>query len=418
MERMLISHNRHWEAPYEVGYQRKYTAELLESLTKKHITVLRGIRRSGKSTLMKIMINHLRTSTASGEILYLNLDDPYFMPVSKEPDKLYEVITLAEKLTQKKIKYLFLDEVQAVDGWERFVKAAYDTDMFAKIVLTGSNSMLLGTGLAKLLSGRYIDTQIYPLCFSEILDISGITDRMALIKQLPKVLSILEEILKYGSFPEVYSAEEDDKRAILASYYETILLKDCVSLGGIRDYKSFKELSYYLLANMTSLYSYTSLSKALGIHDKTIKEYIGHIEHSYLAYELTQFAFSLKEQVNSKRKLYYADNGFYRLAFDFSPNKGRLFENLVASELTKYGYELYHFNSNSECDFIAKKGNDLYAVQACYELNDINRAREVKSLSTLPFKTNGKFIVTYNQTETTGDIRVIPFWDFFTDVVI
>ncbi|WP_277656198.1 ATP-binding protein [Seleniivibrio woodruffii] len=413
MERMLTTHNRHWEESYKIKYQRKYTAELLNSLTKKHITVLRGIRRSGKSTLMKIMINHLIASVSPREILYLNLDDPFFMPVSKDPEKLYDVITIAEKLTQQKIKYLFLDEVQAVDGWEKFVKTAYDTDAFNKIVLTGSNSMLLGSGLAKLLSGRYIDTQIYPLGFSEILKINGIESRMDIIKKLPEVLRITDGMLKYGSFPEVYDAEEDDKRSILSAYYETILLKDCVSLGEIRDYKSFKELSYYLLANMTSLYSYLSLSKALGIHDKSVKEYIGHMENSYLAYELKQFAFSLKEQANSKKKLYYADNGFYRLAFDFSPNKGRLFENLAATELIKCGYELFHFNTDTECDFIARKDGQLLAFQVCYELNDSNRGRELKSLSALPFGVGGKYIITYNQTDTAEDVSILPFWDFF-----
>jgi predicted AAA+ superfamily ATPase len=415
MERMLLTHNRHWTKPYDVKYSRKYTAQLIAGLKKKQISVLRGIRRSGKSTLMRIMINHLAASSDPKEILYINLDDPFFVPLSGEPEKLYEVITLAEKITQRKIRYLFLDEVQAVEGWERFVKVSYDTDAFDKIVLTGSNSVLLGTGLAKLLSGRYTDTQIYPLSYSEILDIMGVSSKLELLGRLPEVLMAVDGMIRDGSFPEVFSVKDDEKRELIASYYDTLLLKDCVALGAVRDVKSFKELSHYLLTNMTSLYSYSSAAKAVGINDKSVKEYIGLIENSYLGYELKQFSFSLKEQTNTKKKMYFADNGFYRLAFDFSANTGRLFENLTACELVKNGYELFHYNTQTECDFIAVKDRKFYAVQVCYELNAMNRNRELRSLSNLPFKVDKKVVITYNQTEKVEDIDISPFWDFFAE---
>lgn len=415
MDKVLLNQNRHWFKEYDIAFERDCAEKLKKYMSLQNILVLQGIRRSGKSTLMKILINHLtrETDTDSKEILYLNLDDPYFIEISKEPSKLNGVVLEAEKLTQKKIKYLFLDEVQSVTNWEKYVKTAYDNTLFKKIIITGSNSSLLDGGLAKLLSGRYISAYVYPLSFSEIIKINNIRNNIELSDKLPFVLSLIDSMMKYGSFPEVYKTDKEFKRDIIAAYYETILLKDCAAEGGIRDIKSFKELTHYLLTNMTALYSYSSLSKAVGLHDKSAKEYIGLIENAYLGYEVKQFSFSLKVQNSNKKKLYYADNGFYRLAFDFSRNIGKLFENLVFTELIKAGYEIFHHNDNAECDFILKKDNELTAVQVCYELNANNRQRELKALSNLSFDVTNKYIITYNNKETIENIKVLPFYNFF-----
>ncbi len=182
----------------------------------------------------------------------------------------------------------------------------------------------------------------------------------------------------------------------------------------LRDVKSFKELSFYLLSNITSLYSYSSLGKAVGINDKSAKEYLSYLEESYLCTELKQFSFSLKEQQNAKKKVYFNDNGFVSLSFKFSSNWGKLLENLVLTELIKDGYEVYFYNKNFECNFIAKKEGKIIAIQVCYELNDENRKREFNGLKKLPFEPDEKLILTYNQDEELEDIRIIPFWEFFS----
>ena len=342
------------------------------------------------------------------------MDDPFFIQYSNNPTVFYNIIQNAEKLTQKKFRYLFLDEVQIIEGWESYVKSVYDSEIFDKIFVTGSNSSFLNGSLSTLLSGRYISDQVYPLSFSEILKIEGINDTLTLYENLPKVLNIIDDMLRYGSFIEVYEAKKDFKRDILKTYYDTILLKDCVANGGIRDVKSFKELSVYLLSNISSLYSYSSLSKALGINDKSVKEYISYLEDSFLFSEIKLFSYSLKEQTNNKKKIYISDNGFLELSFSFSSNYGKLLENLVFSELQKKGYEIYFYNKNFECDFIVKKDKKLLAVQVCYELSEFNKNREIKALKKLPFEVEEKIIITYNQKETIDkDIKVIPFWEFF-----
>ena len=413
MEKVILSQNKHWNKPYLELYNREIFSDLVKKLDVKHIQVLQGIRRSGKSTLFKLLINHLSLEIDPQEILYVNLDDPFFIPYSDDATKLHDVIQTAQKLTQKKITYLFLDEVQAINGWERYVKSVYDNEAFKKIFITGSNSSLLNGDLATLLTGRYLATKVYPFSLKEILKINDITTYMQLVEHSPKVLNIVDNMIKYGSFVEIYDNEEEFKREILSSYYDTILLKDCVTNNAIRDVKSFKELSFYLLSNVTSLYSYNSLAKAIDINDKSAKEYVSYLENSYLIDELKHYSYSLKEQNNSKKKIYSNDNGFLSLSYSFSENSGQLLENLVYTELIKDGYEVYFYNKTFECDFIAIKEGKRIAIQVCYELHDQNRKREMGGLTKLPIEVDSKYIITYNQSDTFDSIQVVKFWEYF-----
>ncbi|MCD6272387.1 MAG: ATP-binding protein [Deltaproteobacteria bacterium] len=419
MDKILISHNKHWNKKYTSLYKRDLFQKLVKNLSIKHIQVLQGIRRSGKSTLFKLLINHCMTLSNPKEILYINLEDPFFINYSNDPAKLYGIVETAQKLTGKKIKYLFLDEVQAIAGWEKYVKVVYDNEEFEKIFVTGSNSSLLNSEFARLLTGRYMSDMVYPLSFSEILSINGIVSYFELIENRPKVLGIVDTMLKYGSFVEVFDNEDEFKRDIISTYYDTIILKDCVTINAIRDIKSFKELSYYLVSNITSLYSYNSLAKAVGIHDKSSKEYVQYLQDAYLLSELKQFCYSLKEQQKNKKKPYLIDNGFINLSFKFSLNSGAVLENLVFSELHKLKKELYFYNKGFECDFIIKNDDNTFeAIQVCYELNDQNQKRETGGLKKIEkfIKVAAKTIITYNQEETIEDIKIVPFWKFFSKV--
>lgn len=413
MNNVLISQNKHWDYSYKNLYERDVFEKLLLNLQTKQIQVLQGIRRSGKSSLFKLMINHLSQNIDPQEILYINLDDPFFTKYSNDPKSFYEILQTAKKLTQKEIKYLFLDEVQAIKGWEKYVKSVYDSNEFEKIFIAGSNSSLLNGEFATLLTGRYISTKVYPLSFHEILNINGIKSFLELNKQLPKVLKLVDDMMNYGSFVEVYQLQDDLKREVLSSYYDTILLKDCIANNQIRDIKGFKELSFYALSNLTSLYSYSSLAKAVKLNDKSVKEYIQALEDCYLFNELKLFSYSLKEQINNKKKPYLCDNGFMNLGYSFSSNHGKLLENLVFSELQKQGYEIYFYNKDIECDFIVKKGDRTIAIQVCYELNEQNKTREINGIKKLPFHVDERYIITYNHKDTIDDINIVSFWEFF-----
>ena len=418
MEKLLISHNRHWIKKYSDLYPRDLFNKLIKKMDLKHIQILQGIRRSGKSTMFKILINYLMKSTDAKEILFINFDDPFFIKYGNEPEKLYEIVETARKLTGKTIKYFFLDEVQAIVGWEHYVKVVYDNNEFKKIFITGSNSSLLNSQFATLLTGRYLFDMVYPLSFSEILKIKGLkSSSLKLIEEKPKVLGIVDDMLKHGSYVEVFESDEEFKREIIATYYDAIILKDCVTNNKIRDIKTFKELSYYLISNVASLYSYNSLSKAIGIHDKSVKEYVQYLQSAYLLFELKQFSYSIKEQQNNRKKPYVIDNGFINLSFKFSSNKGTLLENLVFSELHKLNKSLFFYNKGFECDFIIQNDdNTLEAIQVCYELNEQNEKREISSLKKIEkiLQITKKTVITYNQEKYIDEIKVVPFWKYFS----
>ena len=419
MEKAIISHNRHWRnEQYQNLFYRDIAHKLISRLEYKEIEVLQGIRRSGKSTIFKIVINHLMQTVDPKSILYINFDDPYFSELWSEPKKLYGLLELSEKINGQKPLYIFFDEIQNIEMWEKFIKAIYDNEVVKKIFVTGSNSSLLSSEYAVSLSGRYIKTTVYPLSLREIYKIEKIDSYFELLDNTPKVLNIVDKMMEYGSFAEVYKKEDNEyKRELILNYYETIILKDCVANHGIREVKQFKELTKYLISNGASLYAYNSISKAININENSVKNYIYVLEDSYLYSELKQFSYSLKGQLRAKKKGYLIDNSFLgNISFRFARNQGKLFENLVYSELQKKNYELYIFNDGSfECDFIIKQKSELIAIQVCYELHDGNREREFKGLSDVSkkIKISKKILLTYNQEENFEGIEVVPFWKYF-----
>jgi len=182
-------------------------------------------------------------------ILYLNLDDPYFSELYSNSKHLYKILEMSEKITGTKVKYLFLDEVQNVKDWEKFVKSIYDNEIVKKIFITGSNSSLLDGEYATLLSGRYIQDMVTTPSFSEILNIKGIVSRFDLIDRKVEALKIVDEIMRFGSFFEVLK-EPIYKREIILSYFETIIFKDCIANNNLRDAKTFKEVVNFLVLNI------------------------------------------------------------------------------------------------------------------------------------------------------------------------
>ena len=418
MQNAILLHNQHWQnKDFNIIIKRHLLNKLLKFHLTKEIQIITGLRRSGKSSLLKLYINELIKTENPKSILFINFDDPNFSEIYQNPEKIYTIVETAEKLTQTKIKYLFLDEIQSAIGWEKYIKSVYDAERFKKICITGSNSKLLLGNYSSLLSGRYIVSQMYPLSLTEILNHYNFLDNLTILQNKPQVLNLLENCLKHGTFPEiVLKNNEQIKHEILTNYYDSILIKDCVINKNIRDHKSFKELAFYIFNNLAVLYSYNSLSKATGINDVSVKEYINAMQEAFLIYEISQFSFKIKKQLKSKRKLYSIDNGLITAtSLNFSENKGKLFENFVFSELLKSGYNnIFLYNENKECDFILKKEKQLIAIQATFELNKKNREREINGLISVQkkFQISKLYIVTLSQSETTNNnISIIPIYE-------
>lgn len=416
MERAIINQNPHWGAnEYKNLHERQFFDSLKSNLQVKHIQVLTGIRRSGKSSAFRMLVNELMKYEDPKSILMLNMDDPLYYDIWDKPGNLYNIVDLSEKITGIKTKYLFIDEAQAVLGWETYVKSAYDSGLFTKIFVTGSNSSFLNNQHSTLLSGRYLEEKIYPYTFSEIFYQNNIHSLFDAVSQVPLVLRLLDNCLEWGCFPEITSLNNAElKSNLLKSYFESIIMKDCISRYQIADVATFKKLLLYCVSNAGSVFSYKSLATATGTNENTAKKYINILHDSHIISDLSNFAFSLKDNVRKSHKIYVADNGITNaVSYRFWDNKAKLFEGFVFNELQKCQYdEITFVNTNGECDFVIKDKFEYHAIQVCYELTPENTGREVGGFAIVEkeITLSSKTIITYNQTDQINDISVIPIW--------
>ncbi|MBC5620442.1 ATP-binding protein [Butyricimonas hominis] len=418
MEKTLIRQNPQWSnIDFKDLCNRDIMANLLKKKNLRHVQILTGVRRCGKSTIFKLLINDLLATGIEGkEILVLNLDDPQFIPFWDSSSKLFSVIENAEKLTGIKVKYLFLDEVQHIQDWELFVKSVYDSNLFTKIYITGSNSNLLQNRFSALLSGRYFENEVRPFSLSEVLRAKGFSTLLDCYHNTPDVLRIVDSVLLYGSFPEIVLSDVDEniKLELLKSYFDSIVQKDCIIYNNIRDTYLFYRLVNYLLQYVGNRFSIPTVAKALKSNENTILTYLNYLCDSYICSDVRNFSYSLKETNRSQHKCYCIDNGLIVAnVFRYSPQSGNALENLVYNELKNKGYENISFdNSKTECDFIAYKDGEAHCFQVCYELNEMNRMRELKGFVTDVVSLKSKTLITYNQKDICDDIKVVPIWEW------
>jgi predicted AAA+ superfamily ATPase len=420
MENVIIQQNPHWTGQkYTELFHRTAFENLLKKCETKHIQVLTGIRRCGKSSIFRLLINELMNTVNSKSILFLNMDDPMYYMAWSNPSALYAIVETAEKITAEKVHYLFLDEIQSVQGWEHYVKSVYDSQVFRKIFVTGSNSSLLQNDFSTLLSGRYFSDEIYPYSLKEILSINGISDKYTLIKEKSKVLRILDDCIEYGCFPEIKSLNDNKMRKeLLKSYFDSIVLKDCVSRHPVADIPAFKKMLLYLMSNIGTLYSYNSLGKAIDSNENTVKKYLNILADCYILSDVTNFSLSQKATVRNLHKVYSVDNGLINaVSYRFFDNVATLFENFVFNEFQKQKNEEITFANNlGECDFVVKNGFEYQAFQVCYQLTPTNQKREYAGFDKISeqLKLKRKIILTYNQEEQIEDIELIPAWKYFS----
>ena len=418
MEQTIINQNPHWTGKkYPNLQQRTLFNSLKTNLQTRHIQILTGIRRSGKSSLFALLINELIKDNKPKSILKLNLDNPLFFEMWDNPASLYKLIETAEKITGEKIKYLFLDEVQAVNDWETFVKSVYDTENYQKIFVTGSNASFLQNKYSSFLSGRYLDNTVFPYSFCEILNNNNIQTYFDLAGNAPKIFQMLDACLEWGCFPEIVSTKNKEiKTSLLNSYFDSIIMKDCISRYQIADVATFKKLLLYAISNIGAIFSYKSLATAVGTNENTAKKYINILNDSYIISNVSNFSYSLKENVRNSHKLYVADNGIINaVSYRFWDNKSKLFENFIFNELQKRQYDEITFASHvGECDFVVKKGFEYQAIQVCYELTPNNSKREFCGFVEIEkdVRLSKKTIVTYNQERQEKDIEVVPAWKY------
>jgi len=369
------------------------------------ITVISGVRRSGKSTLMLQLADQYET------FHFITFDDERLInfTVNDFNAMLIEMKRIGESHT------IVMDEIQEVPGWERFARRIYDEGY--KVIITGSNAKLLSSELATHLTGRYLKIELYPFSFAEFLTFKKIDPLEKTSDTIAKLLTAFDEYLLFGGFPEYLKTNEQE---ILKRIYDDIVYRDLIVRFGIRNVNGFKNLSQYIFTNFTSETGYLPLAKLLGFNSSTsIKDYLNILSEGYLIFELTKFDFSLKRQYTSNRKLYVIDNGLRNtVSFRTSADMGRLLENTVFLELKRRGHEIWFYKSQTgqEVDFLVNP-NHPTLIQVCYDLqNPKTRQRELSSLSAgmKDLSLNQGIILTKNDDEVINDnnlsISVIPVW--------
>lgn len=356
-----------WEKGIDIGILRqKYIKKIYPYFERKEVIIIKGIRRSGKSTIVKQLIYKLiKNKVNEKQILYLNLEDYNFANDLKI--ELFEKVLSAYKnyLKNKKRTYFFIDEIQKIDGWEKWIRTKYDINEDIKFIVTGSSASLLSKELSSLLTGRNLSFRIMPLSFMEFLDFS-------------KTKS-LQEYLEFGGFPEVVLEEsEEKKRFILRQYFEDIIYKDIIERYNIRNAKQLVEIARYLISSSGSKVSLNKLSHVFGISKDTISLYISYMIDAYLLFEVSYFSYSakIKHDVSKLPKIYALDNGLINIAtVKYSENKGQMYENTVLIKLAEDYNEISYWSELvSEVDFIVE-GKSINVTST-----DTIPKREIKGL--------------------------------------
>ena len=334
------------------------------------IIIITGIRRSGKSTL-------LRQFMEKRGGYYLNFDDDRL--INFKVDDFQMLTELFIELYGKESIY-YLDEIQVIEGWETYVSRLHDSGN--KVYVTGSNAAMLSKEMGTRLTGRHLQLTLYPFSFYEfcIYNKIQVSDEKQLSTEDKSSLRMLfQKYLTTGGFPEYLLTEN---REYIKTLYNNIIYRDVIARYKLTSEQTIKELMLHVSANIAKEISYNSLKNVLRAGSATtIKDYLSYISNSYMIFLVPKFHFSIKSQIYSNKKVYMIDTAMALMTgFRLSNDSGRLLENTVCIELLRAGYELFYFRDKYECDFIALKNNEYTAMQVCYDLNEANRAREISGL--------------------------------------
>lgn len=375
-------------------------------LKTKQIVVISGIRRCGKSTLLKQFSLRLKN------FYYINFEDERLLDFTVED---FNNLLLVWKKNFNS-KNILMDEIQNVEKWELFVARLKEEGY--KVFITGSNSKLLSSELATRLTGRYFSIKLYPFSFKEFMAFKKVKTEELTPDTKVKIFKLFEEYLFNGGFPDyiVYKDEE-----FLESTYRDIIYKDIIARFKIREVKRFRQFTNFLFTNFTKEMNYTGIAEALKIKSvNSVIDYIGALEESYLIFELFKYDYSEKEHYKGNKKICVIDNGMRRkIAFSFSEARGRFLENMIFIELKRRGNEIFYFKNEGECDFVINEKNKIIeAIQVCSSLNTFNEQREINGLIEAMNKFNLKkgYILTENQEEIREidgkEIYIMPAWKF------
>ncbi|MCK4717090.1 MAG: ATP-binding protein [Thermoplasmata archaeon] len=388
-----------------------YLVRLKRLLEMPHVISLVGIRRCGKSTLMYQLIEHLLDKTDPQSILYLNLDDERLVGYD---NVLEEVIKEHKRITGAGSTYVFLDEIQNVAGWERWVKRHYDRKEGTKFVVSGSSSSLISSDYSALLTGRNMTVKVYPLSFKEYLDFRGFKYSTGKIEETwarnrereDAILHHLDDYMEHGGFPEVVLGIGG--REMLEEYFRDILYRDVVLRHDIRQPAKLERLGTYTMRNISNLLSYRKIANTTGLSVDTVKGYLSYLESAFLLFSNGHFSYSTTENLRELRptKIYSTDVGLANsISMKQNTNKGRAAENIAALSLKRMHEHTYYWRDRQEIDIVIPESK--MAVQVCY---GDEKKREEEAFERFPERDYQNYILTVDEYSTSEKVKRVPLW--------
>jgi len=391
--KQIILSQQEWIAPENREIKREQF-ERFSSLSP-FSYILTGVRRSGKSTLLKQLMRH------HNSVNYFNFEDS--RTAGFEVNDFLVVEELFSELFGNN-QLLFFDEIQNVQGWERFVRDAVDKKK--TVVITGSNAKLLSRELGTKLTGRHLDYEVFPFSYREFLKYFAL---------MPGADSFLSFLTK-GGFPGFLDI---GKKEMLSTLVSDILVRDIFSRYNLRNHDVYSRIVQYLLSNTGKEISYNNLKNTFEVGSaNSVMEFLNYLTDAYLIFLMPMYDTSLKVQARNPRKVYAIDQGLVSFSsVSGSPDQGRLLENTVFLELRRKGKEIWYFKGKKECDFICREEKNKYsAIQVSWQVGLQNEQRETEGLLEAMDKlniTNGT-IITFNQedkiTKNKRTIHLIPCW--------
>lgn len=349
------------------------------------IKVITGIRRCGKSTLLGIFQDYLKENgVEEKQIISINFEDADYEKL-QDRKRLYEY--LKSKLVKGKKTYIFLDEVQKVDEFEKTVDSLFinkDVDLY----ITGSNAWLLSSELATLLTGRYIEIKMLPLSFKEYL--SAFEDKTDLSRKF-------RDYLRYSSFPqaiELFKINPENINLFLDGIYNTILFKDVMQRRGITDKNTLERVTKYIYDNIGNRTSMKNISNNIEGLEKnnsynTVASYIQALIDSYIVYKANRYDIKGKEFLKTQEKYYAVDIGlrYYMLGQSSGKDMGHILENIVYLELLRRGYKVYIGKYDDlEVDFVAKNTENTVYYQVALTTREATDNSKVLERELAPLK--------------------------------
>ena len=420
-----------WFKPLPDTFVRKsYEDEIAKKSLSGEVIVIKGVRRSGKSTLL---INEIKRLIANGtsvkNILFVNFEDQRF--------RMFDEQTLLEDIKNIYLEYIkpdgdiviMLDEVQNIKAWEQWVLKEYELSNNL-LYVTGSNSHLLGAEFGTALGGRYLDIEVFPLSFKEYLAFNDIhiDSKAMLIHNKMTLQQHFNTYVEFGGFPKtVLLKDEALKKETVKSYYDSILLKDIVARYKLKNYQVLNELSLFMLSNNATINAYNKLKNNFSSSFDTIRDYMEYLMNAYIVLSINKFDYSLKKQIANPKKFYAIDTGFSNaVSFNISKKIGANLENIIFLELKRRREEIYYYKTEKglEIDFLVPKEGITELIQVSVTLeNEATRKRELRAFREAKKELKGELkmmLVTLDRSEVIEyagmEIEIMNVLEFLIDI--